>query len=82
MRNLLTNSSKDGKISHRMAGVVSAQRLNGSTAQRLNGSTAQRLNGSTAQRLNGKNKNQRAEIFSTNGRKILISTQNFSNQSP
>ena len=74
MRNLLTNSSKDGKISHRMAGVVSAQRLNGSTAQRLNGSTAQRLN--------GKNKNQRAEIFSTNGRKILISTQNFSNQSP
>ncbi|MBP3195371.1 MAG: hypothetical protein J6M05_06870 [Cardiobacteriaceae bacterium] len=56
MKILLTNSSKDGMMSHRMAGGnngSTAQRLNGSTAQRLNGSTAQRLNGSTAQRLNG-----------------------------
>ena len=37
MKILLTNSRKDGKISHRLAGVVSAQRLNGSTAQRQDG---------------------------------------------
>ena len=33
MRNLLTNSPKDGKMSHRLSGVVTAQRLNGSTAR-------------------------------------------------
>ena len=33
MRNLLTNSRKDGKMRHRLAGVVTAQRLNGSTAR-------------------------------------------------